>query len=291
MLRSDTDRQWEHWGEHDPYFAVATKEENRRANLDSEQLGTFFESGREHVLEVLDTIERHVCAAEGMADRVQFAAPEAQDQWSAERARCIGGRLSVGKALDYGCGVGRVLVWLAEVADEAVGADVADSMLAEAAANCGQRELTNVRLVKVDDRLSAIDETFDLIHSCYVFQHIPPRRGYAIFSRLLDRLASGGLGIFHFNFVNVAPRLLSRLKKTLPFGKRLSNVVRRRPWNDPAMEMHAYSLNKLLAVLHRRGARGTYVSFGSDRDNLSATLYFRVPGEPETPSDRPCAPK
>jgi len=147
-----TDIAWEEWGRRDPYFGVITNPKFRRSELNDHSKREFFESGQSHAHGVLTTIRRFIDP--GFAPRT---------------------------VLDFGCGVGRLLIPFAKVADEVVGLDVSPSMLKEARRNCDEHGLSNIRLLDSDDSLSTVTGTFDLIHSCIVFQHIPPERGRAIF--------------------------------------------------------------------------------------------------------------
>src|ERR1700732_2454646 len=123
-LDLSTDGDWEDWGRRDPYFAVLTDPKYRRDKLTEVAKNEFFDSGRIHVDHVMRIIRRHV--------DTEFA-PK--------------------RALDFGCGVGRVLIPLAEVAQEVVGLDVSPSMLQEAKRNCEERGITNAELLASDEEL------------------------------------------------------------------------------------------------------------------------------------------
>ena len=104
------------------------------------------------------------------------------------------------RVLDFGCGTGRLVIPLAEMADYVLGLDVSDSMLLEAQKNCNAYALNNVHLLKSDDTLSCLDGCFDFIHSFIVFQHIPVKRGKRIFAKLLNHLADGGICAVQFTY-------------------------------------------------------------------------------------------
>ena len=158
------DRAYDRVGQTEPYYGVITLERYLSANLNAVALREFFESGETQVASVLATI------------RTRFAAD-----------------FKPRRALDFGCGVGRILSPLAREAGQAIGVDVSDAMMAEAARNCRERKLTNVSFVKSDDRLSRLEGTFDLIHSSIVFQHIVPRRVEMMVRGLLAHLEPGGV--------------------------------------------------------------------------------------------------
>ena len=66
-------------------------------------------------------------------------------------------------------------------------------MLKESKANCDRYGLTNVSYVTADDRLSAVQGTYEFISSDAVFQHINSDRVDVIVSSLLDRLDNRGI--------------------------------------------------------------------------------------------------
>ena len=79
-----------------------------------------------------------------------------------------------GRVLDIGCGYGRSLRWLASVYDEAVGVDISQTAIDEAASFL--KNADNVRLYTspadgVADEI--LSERFDFIYAFTVFQHIP----------------------------------------------------------------------------------------------------------------------
>jgi len=81
-----TDAQWQAWAEQDPYFGVLTEERYRSQRLTAESLEEFFRSGRQHVQQTLEDCGRHC------------------------------GPYSTRCCLDFGCGVGRLLIPLAGLA-------------------------------------------------------------------------------------------------------------------------------------------------------------------------------
>jgi hypothetical protein len=58
-----------------------------------------------------------------------------------------------------------VLIPLAERCREVTGVDVSPAMLEEARRNCEAAGVSQVRLIRSDDNLSAIGEEFDFVHS------------------------------------------------------------------------------------------------------------------------------
>ena len=248
MRGKDTDLEWERFGAHDPYFGVITDPRFHRANLTDVLREEFFASGTEHVAHVHDVIRRHV--ASDFAPR---------------------------RVLDFGCGVGRLVIPFAAAGADVVGVDVSPSMLAEAERNCRERGV-DARLVRADDSLGAIDGTFDLVHSFIVFQHIPVVRGMAILDRLLERISPGGVGALHFlyGFNTSAGRVGRMLKTWVPGSSYLINAARGRALDTPVMQMNPYDIETIFARLVAHGAHSTYVEHTDHGGALGAHLFFAV---------------
>jgi ubiquinone/menaquinone biosynthesis C-methylase UbiE len=97
-----TDIEWEKWGLQDPYFSVLTNPKFRRGEMTAEAKQDFFFSGRYHVDQVMSACRR-------------FIDPE----FTPERV------------LDFGCGVGRLVLPFATIAREVVGVDISEAMLTD----------------------------------------------------------------------------------------------------------------------------------------------------------------
>jgi ubiquinone/menaquinone biosynthesis C-methylase UbiE len=133
-------KHWEDMGRLDPCYAVLTRAEKRFGRWD---LKEFFATGEQEITQLMES-----AAALGVPK----------------------GRV---RALDFGCGVGRLTQALAAHFDECVGIDISDSMVNQA------RELSdkaNCRFV-LNDRpsLPFPDQHFDLIYTSIVLQHVPEK--------------------------------------------------------------------------------------------------------------------
>jgi 2-polyprenyl-3-methyl-5-hydroxy-6-metoxy-1,4-benzoquinol methylase len=242
-----TDRDWDKWGATDPYFGVLSADEYRSDNLDEQMRTKFFRSGSDYIGNVMSDIRSHLDAS---------FQPKA--------------------SLDFGCGVGRLVIPLAGISDAVTGVDVSDHMLDEARSNCDQRDLENVTFVKSDDELSQLDGSFDLIHSCLVLQHIQTRRGMKIIESLLDHLEPGGVLAIQFYYRCDAPKLvrsLVKLRYRLPIANIARNIVRGSPWNEPAMQLHTYDLDQVLDLLKAAGASSVYMHPFTFGEFQSVALY------------------
>jgi len=253
MATMDTDRDWQFFAATDPYWAVLTDERFRRGRLDEQGLENFFQTGETHVATVFKLIDRHL--APGFAPR---------------------------SCLDFGCGVGRLVIPFARRCASVVGVDVADGMLQEARRRCDELGLNHVQLVKGDDELSAVEGPFDLIHSHIVFQHIPRDRGMRLLEALLNRLADGGVGVLHFTHATTGLRRAHHgpLRLVLGMAARSARRLlgRRESVDRPVMQMNSYDLNTLMLRLQHAGVSRLWVEFTDHGGERGVVLFFRKGG-------------
>jgi SAM-dependent methyltransferase len=248
IVDMSTDSAWEEWGRRDPYFGVITHPKFRRSAMNEDAKREFFESGAPHAQHVLATIRRHI--------NPEFA-PR--------------------KVLDFGCGVGRLLVPFAGIVEEVVGLDISSSMLEEARRNCDERQLRNVRLLHSDDDLSILTDRFDLIHSFIVFQHIPVERGRTIISKLLRHLNPGGIAAIHLTYSKT--RFAATHGVAPPGSPPRRAAASATPGGaDPEIQMNPYNLNEILFLMQCQGVQQCHIQFSDHGGELGVFLFFCATG-------------
>ena len=243
-----TDKAWNRWGLQDPYFAVLTLEEYRQERLSDESKKQFFQTGQQHYDHVLATIRAH-----------------------------LGAPFNPKRALDFGCGTGRVLLAMARSCEEVLGVDISDSMLSECRANCRAAGVHNVSLGKSDDRLSAASGEYDLVHSFIVFQHIPARRGERLVSKLLEHLRRDGVAVLHFVYgweATLRQRIAYWIRHHIPLAHAFMNRLRRKPVSDPKMQMNVYDTNRLFRRFAEAGTRILHTEFVRHGAHLGVVFYL-----------------
>ena len=269
-LYMSTDSEWEKWGRTDPYFGVLTNPKFRKENITDVGREEFFVSGEAAV----DYVLRR-CG--------EFFGPD----------------FAPLRVLDYGCGVGRLVIPFSRRADEVVGLDVSRSMLSEAADNCQRYGVDNVTLSRADDSLSLLQGGFDLIHSFIVFQHVPVNRGREVIKSLLRHLNSGGVCALQVTYAKSMfgnsfglPRGLGSRIRSSAWVRRARRWVRRvarmcgnrddprqrHRSTDPEMQMNSYNLNEILFLVQSLGVKTVHADFTDHSGNMGVYLFFRMGG-------------
>jgi SAM-dependent methyltransferase len=251
LLTNDSDQDWERLARTDPYFAVLT-EPKYHGELSESDRAEFFRTGEAHVTEVLSIIRSRL--------HPTFAPA---------------------RALDFGCGVGRLLIPLAARCREVTGVDVSPAMLEEARRNCDAAGASHVRLVKSEDTLAELETGFDFVHSYIVLQHIPVERGERLVRELAGRLAPDGIGVFHVTYLHPPASPLRRLlywaRTRLPGAHWALNIARGRPASTPMMQANRYSVTRLLDILSGAGCPEVHVRF-TNHDGYRGVLLFARKG-------------
>jgi SAM-dependent methyltransferase len=247
-LGNDSDRDWQAWGEIDPYFGVLTDPKYLKANLSGESLQEFFTSGELHVDHVYSVIRTAIHPG-----------------------------FQPARVLDYGCGVGRLVVAFARRARAVVGIDISPSMLALAREHCSEFPADSVRLQHVDEFDTLEPGSFDLVHSFIVLQHIPVDRGELIIKKLVTLLADGGIGAIHLPYSDSRTafrRSLSALRKRVKFIHGLLNLAAHRSYSSPHMQMNCYSMNRIFETLSKMHCSNTHVELSESSGIHMAMIYF-----------------
>lgn len=246
-----TDRGYEKAARIDPYYAVIPFRRFRFSELNEETRREFFDTGQQHVDDVLSVIRARFDPA-----------------------------FKPNRVLDYGCGTGRLLIPLARVAQHAVGIDISPSMLEETKRNCERFGVHNSELLLADERLTHLEGTFDLVHSTIVFQHIPQNRVVQIVRTLLHHVAPGGFGSLHFLIWSPNSLRVARfLKRSLPLGNAIANLRKGRPWNFGYIGLYPLSLDRIVALLSEARIREVFIQFENQLgtgDDLRVQVTFRM---------------
>ena len=101
-----------------------------------------------------------------------------------------------GRALDFGCGVGRLTQALAGHFDAVDGVDISASMVSKAREFNQHGGRCNYHVNTVADLALFPDAGFDFVYSNITLQHIPPEASEAYISEFMRVLKPGGIALF-----------------------------------------------------------------------------------------------
>ena len=156
-------RHWNQLGSRDPMWAILTNPDKLNGRWDR---ADFFATGRDLVTEVL----QQVAALNVSLDR--------------------------GRALDFGCGIGRLTQALAQHFETTVGVDIAPSLIRQAIEHNLVPQRCHYVLNNRDDLSVFGDREFDFVFSTIVLQHMHPKYAARYIAEFVRVLRPGGLAVF-----------------------------------------------------------------------------------------------
>lgn len=222
----DTDKDWIEIGRSEPFFGVLSNPQYLKEKLTHNAIDEFYKTGEGDIEYIVKTFEEHF------------------------------GVFCPTSALDFGCGVGRLLLPIAQRVSSAVGIDVSSSMLEETMKRAELLKIQNIHLYE------AIPEgQFDWINSLIVFQHIPPAKGYKLLEKLLGCLSQGGLCSIQLTFFRESNHLDEILRdvKTCSYNGESVKVMDVSPPIKGHISMYDYDLSQVLSIFVKKGLVNYYM--------------------------------
>ncbi len=162
MELDELQRHWDRFGLTDPLWAILTDPSKKNGRWD---LPGFLATG-------IEEIQTNLAHADTLA------------------------RVPRRRALDFGCGVGRLTQALADAFDSAEGVDIAPSMIALADQYNRFPGRCHYHVNARDDLRLFDDGAFTFVYSNIVLQHMAPKYSRAYMREFLRILAPGGMAVF-----------------------------------------------------------------------------------------------
>ncbi len=243
MTLKDVQKTYEAYGEEDPLYAVLSRKEARDNKWDVDE---FFASGREEI----DGAMSH------LSD--------------------LGVEINKGRAMDFGCGVGRLTQALCVEFESAVGVDISYSMIESAETHNKFGDRCEYRVNTTDDLAQLDDASFDFVYSNISLQHSPPTASSNYIAEFFRILRPGGVALFQ---VPSGPR-----HDPGSLGARIYSIKRgplRRFWKwirgMPPVEIHYINQSLVEEIIEASGARLIDATQqGSVRGSRVSMLYCAV---------------
>jgi ubiquinone/menaquinone biosynthesis C-methylase UbiE len=233
-IRRKIRQSWDQFGREDPFWAVLTNP-NKKGGGWSE--AEFFATGRHDI---------------GVA---------------LQRITALGMDLSYDKALDFGCGPGRLTQALAEHFGEVHGVDIAASMIAKAQELNKHGVRCHYHLNERPDLQLFEANTFDLVYSWLVLQHMPKQLALGYIAEFARVTKPGGVMVFQ----------LPDRRQPAWSGEPAEQADV--PWEfwraqGPLMLMCATPHAEVIGVLEEAGARIIEVEEDSEADPAWVFRYY-----------------
>ncbi len=236
MNLDDLRRNWDGLGRIDPLWAILAYPERHRGGWEGHE-DDFFDSGRTAVDEVVAMLARVGATPTGS-----------------------------GRAMDFGCGAGRLTQGLAEHFQQVDGVDIAASMVDLARRHNRVGGRVTYHLNEAPDLSLFADDTFDFLLSIIVLQHIPNDLKRTYLTEFVRVLRPGGVAAF--TVPSHGDWTLEGTVRRLPNS--WQNVYRRRRYGyDEVMEFHPLHRHKVEALLHAAGAEVVHV----EREHMAGPRY------------------
>lgn len=158
-----SDEFWEAAAQRDPLWAILSDSTKKGRRWTT---GEFFETGRREISLLMYQL------------------------------RQLGHTPVAGRALDFGCGIGRLSQALGAYFAEVVGIDVSPTMIQLAERANSARDRVRYVLNRTDDLQRFASGSFDFIYSDIVLQHLPPERAQGFIEEFVRLVKVGGIVVF-----------------------------------------------------------------------------------------------
>lgn len=228
MNLKDLQSNWEAFGQTDPLWAILT-DPTKKGN--QWELDEFFKTGWYKIRDVMNNLEK------------------------------VHPHFDRKKALDFGCGVGRLSRNLCEHFEEVNGVDIAPSMINKAKELNKYPDRCHFHLNEADDLSLFADSSFDFVYSNITLQHIRPVYSKNYLREFMRILKPGGVSVFQLpdrRSMSRSQKLTTRVKDFIRWVLSENFVNGFKAFKQlfskgPYMEMNAVPQTEVEALIREHG--------------------------------------
>ena len=222
---------WEAFGQEDPLWAILTDPDKKGNKWTQEE---FFKTGWFKIRDVMQELEEL---------KIEF---------------------SKDKALDFGCGVGRLTRHLGEHFKEVNGVDIAPTMIEKAKELNILGDRCHFHLNEKDDLTLFKSEDFDMVYSNITLQHIRPVYSKNYIKEFMRILKPGGVTVFQLpekriisSSEKVSTRIKDGFRAFLPESliNRYKAFRQKMRGGGPYMEMNGVPKEEVEAIVNAGGGK------------------------------------
>lgn len=231
---------WDAAGKDDPFWAVLSVRDKQKNRWDTQE---FLQTGVEEINQVMSHL------------------------------RALGIDTLRRRALDFGCGPGRLTQALAAHFEQVDGVDISPSMIALAERLNQRTDRCHYHLNDTDDLRSFADQSFDFVYSAITLQHVGPVNARSYLKEFIRVLRPDGLLVFQ-----LPGRQTGRLRRLKAFAPAplLAAYHRLRYQGHPAASMHGIPRDEVVAFCEARGV--TIIDVEANHDAGAGWESFRYFG-------------
>ena len=222
-------REWEELGSSQPVWSVLSREPYKNVQRDTVPQ-SFYISGEREAKRLVGALRRN-----GIAPPFT-------------------------RAVEYGCGLGRVSIPLSRFCRHLDAYDISGSHIELAKRHAAETKVENILFHQVETPSDRPETGYDLYYSCLVFQHNPPPVILRLIRNALEGLAPDGVAVFQL------PVFLKgyEFKLNSYLGRRRSGI-----------EMHAVPQRLVLDIISEKGCRllDLYETSTNLRDRILSNIF------------------
>ncbi len=173
-----------------------------------------------------------------------------------------------GRALDFGCGLGRLSRALADHFEQVIGVDISKRMIDLAIQYNDDCKNCKFYLNETADLKAFEDDYFDLIYSARTLQHIEPEYSKNYLIEFLRILSPNGLLVFQL------PSERQGVKRFMQKGIHATNSVRTKISSGPVMEMYGIRQDEVKALILKEKGKLIKIEDSTNAPGWTDFFYY-----------------